>query len=188
MVVEHWRQQHRRALNGWLESIGQFEALLCLARYYYENPDYSFPTIEPQSYPLFHAVSPGHPLLDRRLCVRCDLHLDSEATQLIMVSGSNMSGKSTLLRAIGLNTVLALAGGPVCAAQLHISRLQIGCSMTTQDSLMQGKSKFQAEVERLRTVLALASSGDLLFLLDEMLEERTPPTDLPEQARSLSDS
>jgi hypothetical protein len=169
MVVEHWRQRHRQALNSWLESIGQFEALLCLARYAYENPDYSFPGIKVRPQPLFLATALGHPLLDRRDCVRCDLRLDAAATKLIMVSGSNMSGKSTLLRSIGLNAVLALAGGPVCATQLQISSLRVGCSISVQDSLMHGKSKFQAEVERLRKVLAMAPDGKLLFLLDEML-------------------
>lgn len=86
-----------------------------------------------------------------------------------MVSGSNMSGKSTLLRSIGMSSVLALAGGPVLASHLQMSPLQIGCSMTIHDSLMHGKSRFQAEVERLKQILTMARTTKVLFLLDEIL-------------------
>jgi DNA mismatch repair ATPase MutS len=150
ICIERWRQRNREGLVRWLDSLGQFEALLCLARYYYENPDHTFPVLEPQSSPLFQAEALGHPLLDRQTCVRCDLELDGQATQVVMVSGSNMSGKSTLLRSVGVNCVLALAGAPVRAARLQISLLQIGCSIAVQDSLLQAKSRFQAEVERLK--------------------------------------
>ena len=92
-----------------------------------------------------------------------------KSTQLIMVSGSNMSGKSTLLRSVGLNSVLALAGAPVRAAQLQISPLQIGCSISVHDSLLHAKSRFQAEVERLKWILDLSPTNNILFLLDEML-------------------
>ncbi len=167
--IERWRQRNREGLATWLESLGQFEALLCLARYSYENPDHTFATLKPESAPLFQAEGLGHPLLDRKTCVRCDLALGAQATQLIMVSGSNMSGKSTLLRSVGVNSVLALAGAPVCAARLLISPLQIGCSIAVQDSLWQSKSRFQAEVERLKWILALSRSKNSLFLLDEVL-------------------
>ncbi|MGC2476775.1 MAG: hypothetical protein WA485_20745 [Candidatus Sulfotelmatobacter sp.] len=90
-------------------------------------------------------------------------------TQLIMVSGSNMAGKSTLLRSVGINAVLAAAGAPVCATRLEISPMQIGCSISVHDSLLQGKSRFQAEVERLKLILDLSRAGNLLFLLDEVL-------------------
>ena len=89
--------------------------------------------------------------------------------QLIIVSGSNMSGKSTLLRSVGINAVLAAAGAPVCATRLEISPVQIGCSISIHDSLMHGKSRFQAEVERLKRILDLSNRGNLIFLLDEVL-------------------
>ena len=167
--VERWRQRNREGLAHWLDSLGQFEALLCLARYHYENPEYTFAILKPQTTPLFVAQSLGHPLLDRSTYVRCDLRLEAEGTRLIMVSGSNMSGKSTLLRSVGINTVLAGAGAPVCATRLEISPLQIGCSISVHDSLMQGRSRFQAEVERLKRILDLSHAGRLLFLLDEVL-------------------
>jgi DNA mismatch repair ATPase MutS len=89
--------------------------------------------------------------------------------QLVMVSGSNMSGKSTLLRSIGTNSVLALAGAPVRASRLHISALQIGCSIAVHDSLLEAKSQFQSEVERLKWIIALSRTNNVLFLLDEVL-------------------
>jgi DNA mismatch repair ATPase MutS len=169
ICIERWRQRNREGLARWLDSLGQFEALLCLARYCYENPDHTFAVLKPDASPLFQAKALGHPLLDRRSCVPCDIRLDAKGVQLMMVSGSNMSGKSTLLRSVGLNSVLALAGAPVRAAQLQISPLQIGCSISVQDSLLQARSRFQAEVERLKYVLALSLRANVLFLLDEML-------------------
>ena len=169
ILSERWRQRNRESLNRWLESLGQFEALLCLARYYYENPDHTFAELRRDSPVRFEAEALGHPLLDRRTCVRCDVRLGAQETQLIIVSGSNMSGKSTLLRSVGLNSVLAMAGAPVRAARLQISPLQIGCSIAVHDSLLQVKSRFQAEVERLSLILAFARTNKLLFLLDEVL-------------------
>ena len=142
ICIECWRQRNRKGLARWPDSLGQFEALLCLAGYSYENPDHSFAVLKPESPPLFQAEALGHPLLDRQTCVRCDLRLDANSTQLIMVSASNMSGKSTLLRSVGLNCVLALAGAPVRAARLQISPLQIGCSISVDDSLLQAKPRF----------------------------------------------
>jgi DNA mismatch repair ATPase MutS len=169
ILIERWRQQNRNAVARWLDSIGQFEALLCLARYYYENPDHTFAVLKPETSPTFWAEGLGHPLLDPSRCVRCDIALDPTSTQLMVVSGSNMSGKSTLLRSVGVNCVLALAGAPVCAARLQISPLQIGCSISVHDSLLQAKSRFQAEVERLKSILTLSRTNSVLFLLDEIL-------------------
>jgi hypothetical protein len=169
ICIEGWRQRNREGLTRWFDSLSQFEALLCLARYSYENPDHTFAELKPEPSPLFQAETLGHPLLDRQTCVRCDVRLGSESTQLIMVSGSNMSGKSTLLRSVGLNSVLALTGAPVRATRLAISSLKIGCSIAVQDSLLLAKSRFQAEVERLKYILALSHEANVLFLLDEML-------------------
>ena len=185
ILTERWRQRNRASLDRWLESLGQFEALLCLARYGYENPDHTFAVIKSDSSAVFEAEGLGHPLLDRRTCVRCDVQLDAQGTQFIIVSGSNMSGKSTLLRSVGLNSVLAMAGAPVRAARLHMSPLQIGCSIAVHDSLLQAKSRFQAEVERLTLILALARTNKLLFLLDEVLGG-TNSTDRLFGARALA--
>ncbi len=171
ILIERWLQRNREGMTKWLDSLGQFEALLCLARYSYENPSHTIPILKAQSTPLFHVEALGHPLLDHKTCVPCDLKLDTQGTQLIMISGSNMSGKSTLLRSVGVNSVLAFAGAPVHASRLVISSMQIGCSIAIQDSLLQAKSRFQSEVERLKWVLDSAKDKDknLLFLLDEVL-------------------
>jgi hypothetical protein len=169
MLIERWRQHNREDLGRWLDSLARFEALLCLARYYYENSDHTFAILEPQSDSLFEAEALGNPSLDRHTCVRGDIRLSAQGTQLMMVSGSNMSGKSTLLRSVGVNCVLALAGAPVRAARLRISPLRVACSIAVHDSLLQGKSRFQAEVERLKWVLDLSREDRVLFLLDEVL-------------------
>jgi hypothetical protein len=169
IVIERWRHKNREALQVWLDSLGQFEALLCLARYSFENPQHTFATLKAQTSPLFQAEGLCHPLLDGKTCAGCDLRLDAKGTQMIVVSGSNMSGKSTLLRSVGVNSVLAFAGAPVRASRLLISPLQIGCSIVVQDSLLHAKSRFQAEVERLKWILTLSRSKSLIFLLDELL-------------------
>lgn len=182
--IERWRQRNQEGLLAWLESLGQFEALLCLAGYAYENPDNTFPVLKPESSSLFHAQGLGHPLLDRGTCIRCDISLDAEATQLIVVSGSNMSGKSTLLRSVGVNAVLAFAGAPVRAARLVISPLRIGCTISVHDSFVQAKSRFEAEVDRLKEMLNLARTENVLFLLDEVLGG-TNSTDRLEGTRAM---
>jgi DNA mismatch repair ATPase MutS len=117
---------------------------------------------------VFDGIQLGHPLLPRATMVPNDVRL-ANGTQLIVVTGSNMSGKSTLLRTVGINAVLALAGAPVCAASLRLSPLAIGATLRVQDSLHEGRSRFYAEATRLRTIVDLASGPvPALFLLDEL--------------------
>ncbi|MGH9369935.1 MAG: MutS-related protein [Vicinamibacterales bacterium] len=117
---------------------------------------------------LFEARQLGHPLLPGVSVVRNDVHLDGD-TRLLVVSGSNMSGKSTLLRTVGINAVLALAGAPVRAASLRISPLAIGATLRIQDSLQEGRSRFYAEITRIRELADIAGGPvPLLFLLDEL--------------------
>jgi hypothetical protein len=120
--------------------------------------------------PGFHAVGLGHPLLPIDRCVRNDVRLGGDGARLLVVSGSNMSGKSTLLRAVGVNAVLALAGGVVRAASLTLSPVALGATMRVQDSLQAGRSRFFAEVSKVRRLLDVATQNDppLLFLLDEL--------------------
>ncbi len=169
ILVEGWRMRHCRGVIGGLEVVGQFEALLCFARYSFENPEHTFPSIAPDGPAFFHARSLGHPLLPASQCVPCDLSLDSRRLQIMILSGSNMSGKSTLLRAVGVNTVLAMAGAPVRASHLAMSPLGIGCSIAVRDSLLAGKSHFFVEAERLKGILASALGKRALVLLDEVL-------------------
>jgi DNA mismatch repair ATPase MutS len=122
----------------------------------------------PRAQALFDGMQLGHPLLPAASMVRNDVHL-ADGIQLLVVSGSNMSGKSTLLRTVGINAVLALAGAPVRAASLRLSPLAIGATLRIQDSLLEGRSRFYAEITRIRELTDIAAGPvPLLFLLDEL--------------------
>ena len=167
-AIERWRARFGPDLGRWIEAVGEFEALCAFAGFSYERPDYAFPEVLDGA-PCFEGVAIGHPLLPDDRCVRNDLTLSAENSALI-VSGSNMSGKSTLLRSVGINTVLALAGAPVCAKNLRLSPVAIGASIRLQDSLLEGSSRFYAEILRLRQITELAQNElPILFLLDEIL-------------------
>jgi hypothetical protein len=167
MAIERWRAKHGAELIVWLQAWSEFEALNALAGYGYENPENTFPELSGDS-ACFQARDLGHPLLPQAGCVINDVDLDHEAPFYI-VSGSNMSGKSTLLRAIGLNAVLAFAGAPVRARNLRLSGLSIFASLSLVDSLLNGKSKFLAEVDRLRQAIESAiPNRPVLFLVDEI--------------------
>ena len=166
--IEAWRIECGPRLGGWIQAVGEIEALMDLARYAYEEPADPFPDlVEPG--PVFDAEGLGHPLLPRDRCVANNLRLDADLP-LLVVSGSNMSGKSTLLRSVGTNAVLALAGAPVRATRLSLSNLALGPSLRIQDSLEDGHSRFYAEITCLRGVVDLADGPiPALFLLDEIL-------------------
>lgn len=169
LAAERWRRRHGGIVRTWIDATGYFEALSSLATYSYEHPADPFPVFI-EGAPGFRASSIGHPLIEQSRCVRNDVSLEG-AVRLMLVSGSNMSGKSTLLRAIGINVVLAMAGAPVRAQHLQLSALQIGASIRTSDSLQEGSSRFYAEITRLRALLAAADRPPaLLFLLDELLQ------------------
>jgi MutS domain V len=167
MQIERWRQQHGHTLVQLLNVLGEFEALMALAAYAYENPEDSYPELVEEG-PRFEATGLGHPLMDVRSCVRNDLKLGGEV-RFLLVTGSNMSGKSTLLRATGLNATLAWMGAPVRASHLRLSPLKVCASIRINDSLMSGRSHFLAEVERLKATLDCAASPTpVLFLIDEL--------------------
>jgi hypothetical protein len=167
MAIQRWRVAHGEALRTWLQAWGEFEALNALAAYGYENPDNTFPEFTAGE-ACFEARELGHPLLPHDSCVVNDVELSRES-RFYVVSGSNMSGKSTLLRTIGLNAVLAFAGAPVRARALRLSGLSIVASMSIVDSLLNGKSKFLAEVERLRQAIeSTKQDRPVLFLVDEI--------------------
>jgi hypothetical protein len=167
IAVEQWRAEHGGALRIWLEVWAEFEALNALAAYAHENPENVFPEFS-SGEACFEAWDLGHPLLPHTSCVVNDVEL-GKTSRFFVVSGSNMSGKSTLLRSIGLNAVLAFAGAPVRARALRLSALSVFASLSVVDSLLHGKSKFLAEVERLRrTIEATAGKKPVLFLVDEI--------------------
>jgi hypothetical protein len=167
-VMDTWRQRSGVALGRWVAAVGQFEALCALAAYAFESPDDTFPEVVADG-PCFDAEGLGHPLIPRARCVRNDVRLAGEL-RVLVVSGSNMSGKSTLLRTVGVNAVLALAGAPVRARRLRLAPLAVGATLRVQDSLQAGRSRFYAEITRVRRLLDLARAGPLLFLLDEVFQ------------------
>jgi hypothetical protein len=169
LAAERWRRAHGAAVEAWIDVMGECEALISLAAYSYEHPQDPLPEFVsgPAS---FEASEAGHPLLPAARCVRNDVSLCG-STRVLLVSGSNMSGKSTLLRTVGINAVLAMAGAPVRCASLRLTPLQIGASIRINDSLHEGSSRFYAEITRLRELYSLTESDlPLLFLLDELLQ------------------
>jgi hypothetical protein len=166
-AIENWRAAVGPRIRRWLAIVGEFEALSALAAYAYENPTDPYPMLC-ESGPLYEATGLAHPLLPRGQCIANDLNL-GQPLRVLIVSGSNMSGKSTYLRTIGINAVLAQAGAPVRATQMRLSPLAIGATLRIQDSLMAGRSRFYAEVLRVRQVVELSRGPiPLLFLLDEI--------------------
>jgi len=167
-AADEWRRENGAMVDTWLTAAGEFEALCSLAAWQFENPD----TVGPEwveGRRELHGTRMRHPLLDRDKAVVNDIELGEEV-RLLLVSGSNMSGKSTYLRTIGLQVVLAHAGARVPAGSLRLSRLALGASIRTVDSLQEGASRFYAELQRLKAIVD-ASRGEvtLLFLLDELL-------------------
>ncbi len=168
-AIEDWRRMSGPHIAGWLEVVAECEALSALASYAYDHPADPFPEVVTEG-PRLVGEGLGHPLVPESRFVRNDLEL-GDPHRLWVVSGSNMSGKSTLLRTVGVNAVLALAGAPVRARRLTLSPLAIGATLRIQDSLQAGRSRFYAEITRVSRLVQLAADGPLplLFLLDELL-------------------
>lgn len=167
-LVEEWRRHSGPAVRRWLASTGEIEAVCSLASHAFEHPADPFPEFRSES-PWLEAEAIGHPLLEENRVVRNDVRI-GRALRLLVVSGSNMSGKSTLLRTLGVNTVLAQAGAPVRAKRLMLSPLAVGASIRIIDSLQGGISRFYAEILRIRQILDLTGGPlPVLFLVDEFL-------------------
>lgn len=170
--LERWCHRNGRRVGGWLRGVGDVEALAGLAALAHDQPDWCVPAVGPADRPRIHGVAVGHPLLADAVRVANDVDVGPPGT-FLLVTGSNMSGKSTLLRALGLNVVLALAGGPVCARRFAIPELRVWTSMRVQDSLDDGVSYFLASLQRLKRVVdaaRVAGQQPLLYLLDEILQ------------------
>lgn len=166
-AIEAWRAEHGQHITGWIEAVGELEALCSLAAYAYEHPDDPFPEIV-ESGTCLKGENMRHPLLPAARCIPNSVELNREL-QLLIVSGSNMSGKSTYLRTVGVNVVLALAGAPVRAARMTVSIVALGATIRVLDSLQAGTSRFYAEIQRLRQIMDLTKTLTVLFLLDEIL-------------------
>jgi hypothetical protein len=188
-AVQRWRRRHGAAVPVWLTAVAEAEALLSLATYSYEHPADPFPQLLDGPARLT-ATAMGHPLIPSAICVRNSLQLGPQLdaqppqpdTRLLLISGSNMSGKSTLMRTLGVNAVLAMAGATVRAEALSLTPVAIGASILVNDSLHEGHSRFYAEIDRLHRICTLAedfstspdapalSATGVLFLIDELLQ------------------
>jgi hypothetical protein len=172
LAAEAWRRQWGAQMRNWIEVVSEIEALLSLASYSYEHPADPFPEFVQQekSQAFFDGAELGHPLIPATKCVRNSIRLD-QSQRLVLISGSNMSGKSTFLRTVGINTVLAMAGAPVRAKSLRLTPLAIGTRIRSTDSLQEGRSSFFTEILQIRQVFELTHAPmPLLFLFDELLE------------------
>lgn len=167
LAIDRWRVRSGSRIGDWIEAVAEIEALSSIASFSFEHPSYAMPEIVAPG-PHFDAGDLGHPLIpaDRRVTNSIQLN---ETLRLLVVSGSNMSGKSTMMRSVGIAAVLAMAGAPVCARSLRLSTMQVGASIRIADSLQENASRFYAEILRIRQVLEMSTRGPLLYLLDEVL-------------------
>ncbi len=167
-AAERWQQQFGPQIRGWLAAVGEFEALSALSSYAFEHPDDVFPEFFGQV-ALFDAEALAHPLLPASKAVRNDVKL-GDGLQLMILSGPNMAGKSTFIRTVGVNAVLAQCGAPVRALSLRLSPLTVAASICILDSLSGGVSRFYAEIHRIKLISDLTQGPvPVLFLLDELL-------------------
>ncbi|MBJ7880632.1 MutS-related protein [Gelidibacter salicanalis] len=169
IATEKWKSKHKAFLKPWSEVVSEFEVINSFAGFCYSNPSYTFPEItERDNYVHFEAL--GHPLINSEKRV-CNDFFSQGHGDVVMITGSNMAGKSTYLRSVGVNIVLALAGAPCCAKNGQVSHLQLYSSMRTEDNLQKGISSFFAELSRIEKMLKLIeSSHNVFFLLDEMFK------------------
>jgi hypothetical protein len=172
MAAESWRRCWGAKIRRWAELTGEMEALLSLAGYSYEHPADPFPEFIDTKAGLgfFDGQELGHPLIAAEKCVPNSVRLDAQ-TRVVLVSGSNMSGKSTFLRVVGINTVLAMAGAPIRGARLRLTPLRIGTRIRSTDSLQEGRSSFYTEILHIQKVFDAANQAvPMVFLFDELLE------------------
>lgn len=169
ILSEKWKHKNRNNLKPWISAISEFEVLSSLAGFSHANPHFSFPEIKEAPYRI-HFEKLGHPLIDSEKMVCNDFNLGRKG-EITMITGSNMAGKSTFLRTVGVNLILALAGAPCCAKSGQVSSMKIFTSMRTQDNLEEGVSSFYAELKRIERLLNLIQNGEaVFFLLDEMFK------------------
>lgn len=166
--LEKWKQQQKDLLPLWFDALANFEALSSLATTAYNNPDWIFPEIGTTDQVVAEQL--GHPLLHRNHRVANDVRLPTKG-HIKLLTGSNMAGKSTFLRTVGLNIVLAMSGAPVCARKMQLPLLTVYTSMRTQDALHESTSSFYAELKRLKLIIeAVEADSQVFFLLDEILK------------------
>jgi hypothetical protein len=166
--LEKWKAKQKGSLDIWFDTLARFEALSSLATLHFNHPEWIFPTIK-EDYFSIKGTNIGHPLIPENK--RVDNYIDiSDNSKLMLVTGSNMAGKSTYLRSIGINVVSAMAGSPVCAATFSVSHVNVISSMRITDNLEESTSTFYAELKKLKTIIEKVNNGERVFiLLDEIL-------------------
>ena len=165
-LLEKWKKSSGKGLERRLDVVGEWEALMSLATLSFIYPDGTFPKFVPSNTPVFRAKEIGHPLIPENRIVRNDFSLDKGCC---LITGSNMSGKTTLLRTVGINCILAYTGAVVPAASLELTAMRIGASMRIEDNLGEGVSTFYAELLKIERIVKLAQSDTpLLYLIDEI--------------------
>lgn len=166
--LEKWKAKQQENLGLWFETLGHLEALNSFAVINFNNPEWVFPVIEP-AYFSIRGTNIGHPLIPKKKRVDNPISIPAQG-ELMLITGSNMAGKSTYLRSIGVNTVLAMAGAPVCAEEFSVSHVQIISSMRITDNLEESTSTFYAELKKLKTIIDKVNNNERIFiLLDEIL-------------------
>ncbi|KAA6328095.1 DNA mismatch repair protein MutS [termite gut metagenome] len=169
MKIETWKESHACDLPQWLEAIGETDALCSLATYAYNHPNYTYPQLTPVPFQM-QAKAMGHPLMQRDKCVRNDIDIQ-QYPFFVIITGANMAGKSTYLRTVGINYLLACTGAPVCAVQMTIYPAKLITGLHTSDSLNNNESYFFAELKRLKFIIDELKAGEKLFIiLDEILK------------------
>lgn len=166
--LEHWKVRNRQKINGWLETLAEFEALSSLAHFSFNHPSFTFPTVT-DDYFFMEGSELGHPLIPKSRRVDNPAHLPA-AGKIMLVTGSNMAGKSTYLRSVGINCVLAFCGSAVCASSFKVSLVSVVSSMRVADNLQESTSTFYAELKKLKVIIDKVNAGEkVLILLDEIL-------------------
>lgn len=167
--IERWKVRYGQYISEWLETVGELDALCSLGTFAYNHPQYTYPELTEKPF-CFLATQMGHPLMPASQCVKNDATIPSRPFFLI-ITGANMAGKSTYLRTIGVNYLLACVGAPVCCEKLKLHPNQLITSLRTSDSLSDNESYFFAELKRLKRIIDLLNQGQQLFIiLDEILK------------------
>jgi DNA mismatch repair ATPase MutS len=165
-ALDKWKKENRRNVQKWLDAVGEMEAMSCFANFSFNNPGFVYPDLSAEED--MHALDLGHPLISP--AKRINNNISFSAQKFIVLTGSNMSGKSTFLRTLGINLILARAGSSVCASQYRFYPYDVYVSMRITDSLQDSESLFYAELKRLHTIIAHISAGNKTFIiLDEIL-------------------
>lgn len=166
--IENWMEKNQDNISNWFDALSQFDSLLSLSVFAYNHPDYTYPL--PENKFIFEGKALGHPMLNRDKCVRNDIYIRKDSYFLV-VTGANMAGKSTYLRTIGINMVLANIGAPVFATSLRFYPYRLVTNLRTSDSLNDNESYFFAELKRLKMIIDRLQAGERLFIiLDEILK------------------